>query len=330
MFKGFKLALWLCIGGFAAAAAVVASLVAFGAEEQPETLASITSPFATMDRSGAPPIRHYTARDGAAIAFRVFPAGEQQAAVLIHGSAGSGADLCLLAEALQRIGITVYLPDLRGHGANLPHGDLAYQGQLDDDMADFIAYAKRKHPEAKWTLLGFSSGGGFTLRIAGSALGSSFDRYILVSPFLRYDAPTMRSAGADRNAGERAWARPFIKRIIGLMILNKFGVHRFDGLPVIAFAVPPDVASLTAAYSWRMLRNFKPHDDYRADIRAVCRPMKVFVGAADKLFVAEKFGSVFGAENRSISVTILPALGHSEMVTNPVAIHAIVSAMQSL
>jgi non-heme chloroperoxidase len=43
-----------------------------------------------------------------------------------------------MAKALQEAGITVYVPDLRGHGDIQPHGDVAYIGQLDDDLADFI------------------------------------------------------------------------------------------------------------------------------------------------------------------------------------------------
>ena len=102
-----------------------------------------------------------------------------------------------MALALQQeSGSTVLVPDLRGHGANRPHGDIVYNGQLDDDMEDFVQTVKPAYPAKKWTLLGFSSGGGFALRIAGDPQGSEFDRYLLLSPFLRYNAPTARQDAA--------------------------------------------------------------------------------------------------------------------------------------
>ncbi len=47
------------------------------------------------------------------------------------------------------------------------------------------------------------------------------------APFLRHDAPTTRT-----NAG--GWARPYIKRTIGLSIVNGFGIRWLNGLDVIA------------------------------------------------------------------------------------------------
>jgi pimeloyl-ACP methyl ester carboxylesterase len=79
-------------------------------------------------------------------------------------------------------------------------------------------------------------------------------------------------------------------------------------------------------YSFRMQKSFEPHSDYKADIRAVPRPMLVFVGGADELFLPEKFGQVFGADRLDIPVTILPGMGHSDMITKPEAIGAMVRA----
>lgn len=312
--------------------AIVAYLLIFGTSKPPQPLSSVTNPFAAMNYSGLPSIERYRARDGAALSYRTYTAGEREVAILIHGSAGSSSDMHALAQALQRAGITVYVPDLRGHGANVPHGDIAYMGQLDDDLADFLRDARPRHPGTKWTLVGFSSGGGFALRIAGGPLGQSFDHYALLSPFLRYNAPTIRPPETRQDgkaaAEEKVWAAAYTQRIIGLLILNAIGVHCFDGLTVIAFAVPPNVSSVTGAYSWRMLQSFQPHDDFMADIRSISRPMIVFVGEADQLFYPQEFKPVFDSARSDIPVTILPGLGHSDMVTNPVAIQAVVSALQ--
>ena len=271
---------------------VVSCLVIFGTAKPPKPLSSVTNPFAAMNYSGLPPIERYQARDGAELSFRHYPARSKQVAVLIHGSAGSSSDMHAMAQALQASGVAVYVPDLRGHGANYPHGDVAYAGQLDDDMADFLDVVRPSHPDAKWTLIGFSSGGGFALRISAEPIGRCFDRYILLSPFLRYDAPTVRrsapSSGSPTGQKEQVWSTTSTGRILGLLVLDEVGIHRFDSLPVIHFAVPPDIPSVTANYSWRMQQSFQPHDDFRADIRSVSRPMRVFVGEDDQSLPAEE------------------------------------------
>ena len=44
-----------------------------------------------------------------------------------------------LAEALAARGVETYAPDIRGHGASGTRGDIGYLGQLEDDLADFVA-----------------------------------------------------------------------------------------------------------------------------------------------------------------------------------------------
>jgi non-heme chloroperoxidase len=179
--------------------AVVASLIVFGTAKQPLPAPAITGPFAALDDHDLPPLQRYRARDGAHLTFREYPGSGRQVAVLIHGSAGSSRDMHPLALALQAAAVNVLVPDLRGHGWNRPPGDIAYVGQLDDDLADFIATQKPQFRTSEWTAVGFSSGGGFTLRLAAEAsLAQHFDRYILISPYLRHNAPSVR--GADSEA----------------------------------------------------------------------------------------------------------------------------------
>ena len=311
---------------FVALFTVAGMLVGFGHITQPKALKSVTDPFSQMDLSGLPPIARYKARDGAALSYRLYKGQGAQVAVLIHGSAGSSTDMHRMAEALSRRGVTVFVPDLRGHGANYPHGDISYLGQLDDDMADFMKAVHPRDQNAQWTLVGFSSGGGFALRIAGGEPGSQFDRFVFLSPYLRYDAPTVRPASPGEKASPEtnAWYSVSIKRIIGLSIFDFFGIHHFDGLPVLAFPVPSDIESTTATYSFRLQQNFQPQSDYRANIRAIKKPAQVFVGGQDELFLPEKFAEVFDGVRSDIPVTIVPGMGHSDMITKPEAIASVV------
>jgi non-heme chloroperoxidase len=310
-----------------------AALLIFGTAPAPAVNHAITQPFASLDQTGLPPRSRYRARDGEQLSFRRYPAVGERVAVLIHGSAGSSIDMHPLASALEAAGVAVYVPDIRGHGADRPHGEIAYVGQLESDLTDLLAAVHPEHAAASWTLIGFSSGGGFALRMAAERRPApSFDRYVLISPYLKYNAPSMRGPDDPRPASSpaadtRSWAAPSIGRIVALTWLNDVGLHHWDGLPVVRFAVPADLDDVTAAYSWRLLQNFQPHADYRSDIRAVERPMQVIVGGADELFVPERMRAEFQAERPDIPVSILPGMGHADMVTRPAAIGAVVAAV---
>src|ERR1700685_3845173 len=89
-----------------------------------------------------------------------------------------------------------------------PRGDIGYVGQLEDDLADFVAVVRKTAPTAPLTLIGHSAGGGFALRVAGSPLQGLFARTVLLAPYLGYDAPTNQP-----NSG--GWANADIPRIIG-------------------------------------------------------------------------------------------------------------------
>ena len=227
------------------AGAILFGMIAFGTSDPPPPLASINSAFENMDFSDLPAVERVPARGGGTIAFRRWnarPASDQEIPVIaIHGSSGSSVSLHALAKALSAEGMQVYAPDIRGHGETGRRGDIDYAGQLDDDLEDFVAAVQRFHPGKRPVLLGSSSGGGFALHAAASRFGGSFERVVLLSPMLGPQAPTVKDQG-------EAWARPFIPRYIGLSVLSGLGIHAFDHLPVIAFAIDPARASLLARH----------------------------------------------------------------------------------
>jgi non-heme chloroperoxidase len=322
--KSKRIVRWVCIS-LLIYSAIVGGLIAFGTAKPPAIAPAITKPFADIDTQTLPELLRYKARDGALLSYREYRASDKQVAVLLHGSAGSGVDMHPLALALQRAEITTFVPDLRGHGANRPHGDITYVGQLDDDLADFITSKKPELPNSRWTILGFSSGAAFALRFAAeSPTGQLVDRYVLVSPYLRYDAPSVRQSDS-RSAAPQRWASASVGRIIGLTMLNQWGVHIWDGLPVLAFPVPANIDATTRTYSWRMYKNFGADDDYLADIRRAIRPMQVFVGGSDELLDSEKLKTEFQSRRSDVPVSIIAGLGHSDMVTRPDAIRSLVA-----
>jgi pimeloyl-ACP methyl ester carboxylesterase len=298
--------------------AALACVIAFGTASPP---AQAMRP-RQLDLSGLPPLNRYLARDGTALAYRLYPAHGDEVAILLHGSGTESSVMNAAAKTLNADGVTVYAPDLRGHGASGRRGDIDYIGQLDDDIADLAALAHKEHPHAKLTLIGFSGGAALTIRIAGGKYGVLFDRYILIDPAIVYPSPI-----AKPNAG--GWATPFVPRIVGLMILNMLGVHTFDGLTAIVFAVPPDRPNMTRAYSFRLAMNLNSAGYFRA-LQHAKKPMALLAGADDDQFYAEKYAPAFKPAKPDLTVHLVPGMDHVDMITKPAALAALRGTFDTL
>ena len=262
------------------------------------------------ERSDLPAVRQFIARDGASLAYRAYPASPERVAVMIHGSSGSSAAVHGFSKALQAAGITVYAPDIRGHGQSGRKGDIDYVGQLEDDLNDLLKTVGPLSAGGKRILIGHSSGGGFALRVAGSAGADQFSGYLFLAPYINHRSPTVRPNVAG-------WANASVPRIIALAILSRLGINSFGNLPVVAFAIPPGeiTANRTPGYSFRLWANFAPHQDWRNDIQNIKKPAMVIVGANDELFRAEQFEPLFKGLRPDIPVQIVPNLEHMELVT---------------
>jgi alpha-beta hydrolase superfamily lysophospholipase len=312
---GFKAAFWgLAVAGFASL--LLLGLIAWPIHQPPE-LKSISAYRNSIDFSALPELTRFQARDGSALAYRHYPAqapSTGRIAVVVHGSSGSSwGAVHALSLALATRGVQTYAVDIRGHGASGNRGDIAYLGQLEDDMADLVSEIRKTNPTAPLTLLGHSSGGGFALRIAASPIQNLFTSTVLLAPYLGYDAPSSRP-----NSG--GWANADIPRFLALTILRKLGMPWAESLPAIAFAVPPNSSQrLTATYSYRLMRNFAA-SDYRADFAAATKPVTVFSGSADELMDSAKFSESVGGR---ATVKIIDGVDHMGIVCNPAAIAVI-------
>ena len=313
----------MLIASGAVVSALLVLAVVFGAPQPPPPLESIHAPFRNVDLSDLAQLTHYTARDGARLAFRAYAPGarpDKGSAVLIHGSSASSDSLHLLAKGLAQAGYAVYALDMRGHGESGPKGRITYIGQLEDDVEDFLEAVQPVGPR---TLVGLSAGGGFSLRFAASSRQQLFDRYVLLAPFIHQDAPTYRP-------GAGGWVAIGLPRIIALTFLNRLGITRFNTLPVIAFALTVEAQQfLTSTYSYALATNFRPHDDYRADMRAAKQPLHILVGQDDEIFHADQFSAVFEEAGRPVPVTLLPGVGHVDITIQPAAIQAITETVES-
>ncbi len=313
--KGLFLVKW-ALSAVGVVALVILAALAVPLERPPE-LQSISRARGTVDLSTLPAVDRFQARDGSWLGYRHYSAAGTptgRVAIVIHGSSGSsGGTIHALSQALAGRGVETFAVDLRGHGVSGTRGDIGYLGQLEDDLADFVAVLRKTVPTAPITLVGHSSGGGFALRVASSPIANLFERTVLLAPYLGYDAPTTRP-----NSG--GWAKADIPRIVALMALRRVGIDCCDALPVLAFAVPANSETrLTGTYSDRLMRNNAVRD-WRRDFAAVKKPLNLISGADDELMFADKYAETVRGAGVSVDVRLIEGIDHMGIVASPKAV----------
>ena len=288
---------------------IASALIIFGTPTAEQTdVAEMRLDELVFDDSGLPDFRWYRARDGRDLPYRYYPSNSTTALVLIHGSGGHSRYFLPLASFVSKQDLAaVFTPDLRGHGhAPEIRGDIAYIGQFEDDLADLIAHIEKDRPASRIIVGGHSSGGGLAIRFGGSRYGQLADAYLLLAPYLRYDAPTFRA--------QSGWATPYTGRIIGLSMLGNVGIHWFDFLQVIEFNLPRAYrdGTETLGYTHRLNTAFAPRD-YPRELEAMTQPVKVIVGADDKVFDATQYAPAM-SPHTDVDVSVLPGVSHIGVV----------------
>jgi pimeloyl-ACP methyl ester carboxylesterase len=307
------------LGLVGAAALALAAIIAIPLKAPPE-LGSISAARGTVDMSTLPAIDRFLARDGTALGFRHYAASGPstgRVAIVVHGSSGSSANnIHALSWALAQHGVESYAVDIRGHGVSGTRGDIAYVGQLEDDLADFVAEIRKVNAAAPLTLIGHSAGGGFALRVAGSPIQNLFARTVLLAPYLGYTAPTNQP-----NSG--GWASADIPRIIALMVLRNIGIDCCEALPTVAFAVPPNSAkSLVPAYTDRLRFNFGTHRDFRTDLATATKPLTIYAGIDDELMISSNYAEAIRGFPLA-QVRLVEGANHMGIVSKPAAVSVI-------
>jgi len=272
---------------------MLAAALLFGGPSPAPAMASINDPFKGSGWSNMPPLSRYPARDGTQLAYRHYGAeGNTKnnkvkgSVVLVHGSSASSQSMHKMA-----------------------------------DLEDFI---KSVAPAKPATLVGFSSGGGFVLRVAGSARQTLFESYLLLSPYL---GPT--AANYRPNSG--GWVRVGLPRLIALSILNGFHISALNHLTVLNFALNDEAKSLlTPSYSFNLASNFQPERDYQQNLRNVQRPCAVIAGANDEAFQTDQLEPELRRLGISWPVTLLPGIGHIPLTLEQDALATAVQAVEKL
>ena len=303
--------------------AVTAALVC-GGPGSPPPMQSINDPFKSVDFSNMPPLKSYQGADGAKLFYREYaPTGDKRAgsAVLVHGSSGSSDSMHPMATALAAAGVHVYALDIRGHGDSGPKGHIAFIGQLESDLQRFVQAVQPPSPS---TLIGFSSGGGFVLRVAASEMQSAFDSYLLLAPYLGHTAPNYRPDSGG-------WVSVGIPRIVALNALNAVGIRYWNDLPVVRFALTEEAKKfLTPEYDFNLNMNFAANADYQADLLNAKGKVAILAGDADELLQSQELQGMVQSAGKDWAVQLLPGVQHIALTLDPTALKAIVDLTMQL
>lgn len=270
----------------------------------------------SIDDHDRPLPTYLTSRNGTKLSLREYGNGQEEAVILIHGSAGESLFMHPLARAFQEKGAHVYVPDIRGHGLSGRHGDIDYIGQLDDDFADLVDYIRKRQPNARITVIGFSAGGAFVLRLASGRYADIAQNYIMVSPAI-----------VDLRRPDEGWTKDYIGNIILAKLSNVFGYHGFDRLKAVQFSAPNDSGKTTTDYSYRLLMNFSALD-YKTRLPRITKPISLYAGTEDEQFFARCYQSKLTPYNKALKVTLVEGVAHIGMAIDPKMMNALIAQWQ--
>jgi acylglycerol lipase len=233
----------------------------------------------------APP-QFLKATDGIKLCYRRYvPAAPKATLLFIHGGgAHSGAGYQHLASGLQtKYEISVYTPDLRGHGLSEgPRGDAPSPSQVWEDITTCLKQIRADYPNLPLLVGGHSSGAGLALNYAGQSDHAPVAGYIFLSPQLGFRSLT-------DQPGQSA---PFVK-----VDLNAFTAYFTSGGKThghdyaVKFNYPPELLEadpgMVKAITVHMSLAITPSAP-REQFESLDRPFGIWIGSNDELFVPEK------------------------------------------
>jgi alpha-beta hydrolase superfamily lysophospholipase len=306
------------VGAVSLATTVLVALIAAGATAALWPCSLPESTVNGLDLTQSPPQNHalrptgsLTTSDGTRLAYYAdIPASPIASLVFYHGSGANGLSYLPLAHDLaDRYRVASYLIDIRGHGASEgPRGDTPTVQQVWDDVRTAVAFVHGAHPEIPEFVGGHSAGAGVVLNSV-SRIDDLVAGYVFLAPDFGLHSDTMRVSRGSNFA--TVCRRPFIVNALSNGVLDQ---HTRS----LAFAYSPEQirsANLVARYTVNMaLAQNAAHSS--ADLRAIARPLGVWIGAQDEVFNPARVLDYARQTRGPASMSIVSGVNHLGIINH--------------
>jgi pimeloyl-ACP methyl ester carboxylesterase len=301
------------LGSFLGIILIISLLIIFGTVPLKDKFDTYNH-FNTANYNTLPDLSTFTMPDESSICYREYPAQADKIILFIHGITGSSRNMHVIADYMKKNNIAHGIAlDMRGHGGSGEKGKLDYIGQLEDDIAAIIDILRVTYKEKRIIMAGYSEGGGFAMRFAGSKYGNLVNTYIFIAPFLHENSPV--NVSPFYGGYDERWVSLYVPRYIGITLCNFFGITWFNNLTTIEYKIPDKfIEDYTPAYSYNLSENFRPHKDYIGDIRKLKGRAVLFVGREDQNFLAQKYKDELEQYTNRLSFEFISRADHFDII----------------
>lgn len=258
------------------------------------------------------------ATDGVELDIKIYEppttsAKSKQISLLFYhgGGAYSGGGYQYLARGLsEQYGMTVFLPDIRGHGTSGgARGDAPSKEQVWRDIDTALDFVQKHNHNAEIYLGGHSSGGGLVVNYATEENESNkkniIEGYILVSPELGYLSGTARP---DRKDFAKVNILAFIANgFFGVMGHNKAVQFNY---PSELLEAEKNMVAFNTVNMANAITPEAPKEQLKSMTRSdSSKPVALWVGSDDELFDAQKVAD-YVPTSESNAGKVLPGKNH--------------------